>query len=320
MTQQAEMQQPSFDLVTELRRLSNHARWPVQSYVLFGWFFGAVLTKRALDIPFLVAGIAWLFLVVGLTILNSYYDKDEKEVGGMKNPMKVTKTLLYGALILLAIGLGIGALFIPAYGPTYFILAVIMVIAYFGYSYEGTRWKSNGYMAVGINAFVGTLTLWGMSALGFTDANGLTLAAPIMIAAGLAAATFKASVYSMMQVHQIEEDTERGDISMAVMHGREWTLRFSQIMMVLCGVFSFICLSLIEGISTTALTSILPYLGVAYFALVVVLFELWIRAEPGVRADADRMQKMIVVTGYLSTAAFAGIYIVLSFTGFITAV
>ncbi|MGV2435993.1 MAG UNVERIFIED_CONTAM: hypothetical protein LVT10_14825 [Anaerolineae bacterium] len=42
-------------------------------------------TRRALDIPFAIAGIAWLFLVVGLTILNSYYDKVENEVGGMRN-------------------------------------------------------------------------------------------------------------------------------------------------------------------------------------------------------------------------------------------
>ena len=313
MAQQVETQQ-NFNLLTELQRIWNHARWPVQSYVLFGWLFGAVLTRRALDLPFAIAGIAWLFLVVGLTILNSYYDKDENEVGGMKNPMKVTKTLLYGALILLAIGLGIGAFFIPTYGATYFILAVIMVIAYFFYSYEGTRWKANGYMAVTINAFVGTLTLWGMSALGFTTENAITLFSPIMLIAGLAAATFKASVYSMMQVHQIEDDTARGDRSVAVMHGRQVTLRFSQSMMVLACVFSVWCISLISNVPV-----VLPILALVYFIAVVILFEFWIRADGDSRKDANRMQRMIVVTGYLSSLAFAVIYVISSVTGFIVA-
>jgi hypothetical protein len=41
MAQQVETQQ-SFNLYATLRRLWNHARWPVQSYVLFGWLFGTL--------------------------------------------------------------------------------------------------------------------------------------------------------------------------------------------------------------------------------------------------------------------------------------
>ncbi|MGV2435992.1 MAG UNVERIFIED_CONTAM: UbiA family prenyltransferase [Anaerolineae bacterium] len=90
-----------------------------------------------------------------------------------------------------------------------------------------------------------------------------------MLIAGLAAATFKASVYSMMQVHRIEDDTARGDRSVAVLHGRQVTLRFSQSMMVCACAFSVWCISLITNVPM-----ILPILALIYF--IVSRSSIWI--------------------------------------------
>src|SRR5688572_5617038 len=129
----------SNNLNTELKRIFVHARWPVQSYVVLAFMFGVVLTKDRINLPYMIAGVAWLLIVVGLTVLNSYYDKDEAPVGGMQNPPKVNESLLYGALALLAIGLLMGL----AFGVTFWVLQLIVVVLYFFYSYEGTRWKTN---------------------------------------------------------------------------------------------------------------------------------------------------------------------------------
>lgn len=290
------------NLFTESRRIFIHARWPVQSYVVLGFLFGAVLTFHRIDLAFIVAFFAWLSIVVGLTVLNSYYDKDEAPVGGMQNPPKVNESLLYGALILIAAGLIVGF----GFGMTYWLLMLGVVIIYFFYSYEGTRWKTNGYMAVTINAIVGSMTLLGAVAVGTSD-----LMTPAIIAAGICGAAFKASVYSMMQVHQIEEDTARGDRSMAVMRGRQWTLRFSQITMVIAGIFAVISTYLMN------VSILLPLLTGGYFLVGVALFEVWIRQPADTHQDSLRMQLMIQYTGYLGSVSFFVIYLVLLMSGYI---
>lgn len=291
---------------TEAQRIFVHARWPVQSYVLLGFLLAAVLTRTTIDLPYVLAFVSWLLIVVGLTVLNSYYDKDEAPVGGMQNPPKVNETLLYGALALLAVGL----LMAVPFGATFFLLEFLVVFIYFFYSYEGTRWKENGYMAVSINAIVGSLTFLGAAAL--AGPNWFT---PEVAVAGVCAAAFKASVYAMMQVHQIKEDTERGDRSLAVMHGREFTLRFSQITMLIAGITAVIATLIISGIHE--IMPVLTVLTALYFVVGLGLFEWWLRQAPGVEADAARMQRMIAYTGYFGSVAFAIVYVVFMMVGLV---
>ena len=138
------------NLLAEVKRVFVHARWPVQSYVALGFLFSAVLTRRLIDARYLAALVAWLAIVVGLTVLNAYYDKDESPVGGMQNPPKVNRSLLHGAHTLLVFGLGLGIIF----GATFWGLMLAVVVLYFFYSHEATRWKRNGYVAIAINATV----------------------------------------------------------------------------------------------------------------------------------------------------------------------
>jgi 4-hydroxybenzoate polyprenyltransferase len=286
---------------TEVRRVFIHARWPVQSYVILGFLFGAIVTKTPVSLQMVVATLAWLLLVAGLTVFNSYYDKDDVEVGGMKSPPKITASLLYGSLTMIAAGLGL-SIFI---GLPFFICAFLTGFIYFFYSYEGTRWKSNGYAAVSINAIVGALTVLAAASL------GSSLLAPVVIYSAITAAFFKASVYTMMQVHQIEEDKKRGDPSMAVMHGRQFTLRFSQITMLLGGIFAIVAVYLMMG------EMLLPILTAIYFLVGAVLFEVWIRQPADPSHDAERMQRMIYFTGYAGSVTFFLIYLWLNFQGVI---
>jgi len=285
----------------EARRVFVHARWPVQSYVILGFLFGAIVTKTPLSAQMVVATFAWLLLVAGLTVFNSYYDKDDVEVGGMAHPPKVTASLLYGSLTMIAVGLVL-SLFISL---TFFGCAFLTGFIYFFYSYEGTRWKSNGYAAVSINAIVGALTVLAAASLGGS------LLSPAVILSAITAALFKASVYTMMQVHQIDEDKKRGDTSVAVMHGREATLRFSQITLVLSGLFAVAAVYLVLG------GLVLPLLTALYFLAGGALFDLWIRQTADPAKDATRMQRMIYFTGYAGSVTFLIIYILLNVQGII---
>ena len=286
----------------EAYRVFIHARWPVQSYVILGFLFGAIITKTPISLEMVVATIAWLFLVAGLTVFNSYYDKDDVEVGGMQHPPKVTPSLLYGSLIMLGVGLTL-SLFINL---TFFSMAFLTGFIYFFYSYEGTRWKSNGYAAVSINAIVGSLTVLAAASL------GKTWLSPEVILAAITAALFKASVYTMMQVHQIAEDKKRGDTSVAVRHGRAVTLRFAQVTMLVSGLFAIAAVYIMMSGAM-----LLPILTALYFLAGGALFEVWIRQNDDPAKDAARMQRMIYFTGYAGSVTFLAIYILLNVQGVI---
>ena len=147
-----------------------------------------------------------------------------------------------------------------------------------------------------------------MTVLGAATLGG-RLAAGEVVLGTLCAAAFKASVYSMMQVHQIEEDRQRADRSMALMLGRQRTLRFSQAMFVLAGLFAVAATWVMQiGLALTVLAAL-------YFLGGGVLFEVWIRQRPDVRLDSLRMQKMIAYTGYLGTCAFLIVYVAMAASG-----
>lgn len=68
---------------------------------------------------------------------NSYMDRDEESIGGIKNPLPPTKQLLYATVVLDAIAL-FAALFV---NPFFFILLVCYISASKAYSYRKIRLK-----------------------------------------------------------------------------------------------------------------------------------------------------------------------------------
>src|SRR6185503_982160 len=125
---------------------------------------------------------------------------------------------------------------------------------------------------------------------------------PVLLGA-ITAACFKASVYMMMQVHQIEEDKARGDTSIAVIYGRNTTLKAALFFIALAGVFGLAALY-------TALNQILlPILFFLYFMVLVYLFLNWIRRTGDAHSDMLTMMRMIYVSGYLGSVVCLIIYI-----------
>ena len=283
-------------LVAEMNRVFVHVRWPVQSYVVAGFFFGLTISGVPLNGQIFLAFTAWLSLCAGLTVFNSYYDKDEEPVGGMAQPPKVASSLLYGSLILQVIGLAI-AFFI---NNTLFFLSLLVAILYFFYSHKSFRLKSNGYVAVFLNSLLGFLTILAAASLG-----GNSSIAVILLGATMAA-FFKASVYMMMQVHQIEADKIRGDISIAVMFGRKRTLIAALASILIAGTLGLATISLItEGL-------LLPILGIAYFILLAWFFLQWIEKEADPVEDFETMTRMIYLSGYLGSVLSIIFYILLN--------
>jgi 4-hydroxybenzoate polyprenyltransferase len=286
-------------VVTELRRIFIHIRWPVQSYVLLGFLFGSIIAKHPVTVDVVLGLVSWFLICAGLTVFNSYYDKDEDPVGGMAKPPKVTSTLLYGSLVMQAAGLVLAIVL----GGVFLYLAIAVIVLYILYSHRLFRFKSNGYAAVLINSVLGALTILAAASLGpKADTAALVLAAA-------SAAVFKASVYMMMQVHQIQEDKARGDVSVAVMFGRNKTLRASLFFAVLAGACGA------AALATTG-AYVLGVLVLGYFVILGHRFALWIRQPEDPRSDYAWVRQMVYLSGYLGSVICLGAYIYFNVAGF----
>lgn len=287
-------------LATEVHRNFIHIRWPVQSYVVLGFLFGALIAKYTLSVRLVLGLVAWFLICAGLTVFNSYYDKDEAPVGGMAAPPKVTESLLYGSLAMQVAGLVIAAFL----GLKFFVLAVVVVLLYILYSHRAFRFKSNGFAAVSINATLGVLTVLAAVSLGpAPDTLALVLAA-------LTAACFKAGVYMMMQVHQIAEDRERGDISVAVKFGRTPTLEAAMLFLAAGGVLAAAALvRAIHGYVVAALV-------LAYFGLIVYRFRDWIGRDEDPEQDYVMVRQMVYLSGCLGSVFVLGIFLYYSVAGY----
>lgn len=286
-------------LAAELHANFIHARWPIQSYVVAGFLLGLLLALVPLSMTTLWAFISWLLLCIGLTIFNSYYDKDEAPVGGMVHPPKVTEGLFWGSLITQMIALGI-AVFI---GRTFFLLALFMYVVFFLYSHRMFRFKSNGYAAVFLNGVLGATTILAAASLGGS------LLRPEILCGAATAFFFKNSVYTMMQVHQIEEDTIRGDKSIAVMYGRTRTLMASLVMILIAGVFATASLYILSQ------AIVLPLLMCVYFISIAALYLVWMNRDGSKQKDTVRMNRMVYYTGYVGSVVFSVSYVYMHMRG-----
>lgn len=285
----------------ELRRIFIHARWPVQSYVLAGFVFGLALARVPLSATAVLAFFSWLLLCAGLTVFNSYYDKEEDPVGGMSRPPKITDSLFYGSLAMEAVALAMAYIV----GGLFFALAVIMAIVYFFYSHKSFRLKSNAFMAVFLNSVLGFMTILATGALSEQPF------ARVVLLGAITAAFYKASVYTMMQVHQIEEDKARGDTSIAVLFGRTRALEISSVCMVVAGAAGALTLAEATG------HYLMPAVAAVYFGAMAILLLAWRRRDVDVARDTSTMTRMVHVTGYLACVMAVVVYGYMSQTGLV---
>ena len=197
---------------------------------LFAWGFllgGATPSWRAL-LGFLSFHVC---LYGGITAYNSYYDRDEGPVGGLKVPPPVTEPLLGFSLSIQALGFVLAGWVSTAFGLLYLLVMVLSV----AYSHPRFRWKARPVLSLFVVAL-------GQGAVGF--AGGWLCGAdpprpfypPLDGALGMAgAALITTGFYPLTQLYQIEEDRTRGDRTFAVAFGARASFRFSLTLLLLGG-------------------------------------------------------------------------------------
>ncbi len=207
-------------LVAQLWHFVLHLRLHYQFFILSG---GYLLASLFLNEPnwsqfwFQFLNVHVL-LFGGATAYNSFWDKDEGPIGGLKSPPKMQPWMWTASLVIQYIGI-IFALFV---GLKFFVIYASSILLFWLYSTPLARWKGKpiiSLFAIGISTGTNSF-LMGYLAGGGGD---LTVSEGF-IAAGVACIIL--SLYPASQVYQIKEDEKRGDRTFAMEFGLKGVRQF----------------------------------------------------------------------------------------------
>src|SRR5438105_11541927 len=211
-----------------------HLRIPFSYFLLPVYIFAVGISPN-----FEKSRLLWSFIIIHFLLYpasngyNSYFDKDEKSIGGLKNPPPVNISLYYSSIALDVVAIAI------AYWKISSLFAVMILI--YGlvskaYSHPSVRLKKYpiiGWLTVGI--FQGCFAFM-MCYVGINNFDiGNLMQAKVMVPAMLTTIMLLGN-YPMTQVYQHEEDAIHGDKTMSMFLGVRGTFIFVQLVFVLATV------------------------------------------------------------------------------------
>lgn len=173
----------------------------------------------------------FVFLILHLLVYpsgngyNSYMDKDEAPIGGLKNPLQPTKELFYATVLMDVI-----ALVLSVFISLVFALGILLyILASRAYSYRRIRLKKYpviGFVTVFIfsGAFIFFITYHAVYPQKTLEVPAL----PCIIASLLIGA-----FYPLTQIYQHEEDKKDGVVTMSYLLGKRGTFIFSMILFLM---------------------------------------------------------------------------------------
>jgi 4-hydroxybenzoate polyprenyltransferase len=213
-----------------------HLRIPF-SFFLLPVFLFALSQADTIIWPstILAFAILHLFIFPSSNGYNSYEDRDETSIGGLKYPPKVTKNLYYATLLLDITGI-LFSLFISVWFSLFIFIFVLVSRAY---SYRKVRLKK--YPVIGfLTVFIfqgGFVFLMAASAIStFSIASFLTIGNMLCMCI---ASLFIGSIYPLTQIYQHEADRKDGVISISYKLGYIGTFIFSSLLFSIASVFMF---------------------------------------------------------------------------------
>lgn len=210
-----------------------HLRIPFSIYLMPVFFFAASSPPVVFSWQLLVAFIAiHFFLYPASNGYNSYFDKDEKSIGGLENPPAVDKELYYVSLVFDVVALLLGFLINWRFSLMMFIYGLVSK----AYSHPAIRLKKYAVPSLLAAAlFQGGFTYL----MVFQALHKLTfyaLTQHYILFPALLSTMMITGFYPMTQVYQHEEDSKRGDHTFSLMMGIRGTFLFSGIVFLLSDI------------------------------------------------------------------------------------
>lgn len=154
---------------------------------------------------------------------NSYQDRDEGSIGGLKYPPEVTANLYYATLLMDILAL-LAGLFISVY---FSLMVLVFIIMSRAYSYRQIRLKK--YPVIGfltVFVFQGAFVFL-MSSAAISGVNWISLFAENSLICMVVSSLFIGSIYPLTQIYQHQADKNDGVISISYKLGYTGTFVFS---------------------------------------------------------------------------------------------
>ena len=201
-----------------------HLRIPFSYFLLPIFLFSLSLSPNLNE-----SRMFWVFFILHFLLYpasngyNSYFDKDEKSIGGLKNPPPVNIGLYYLALVLDVAAVVLGYMKL---NMTFAVMLLIYGLVSKAYSHPHIRLKKYpvvGWVVTGLFQGLFTFLMCYVGINDFSIENGMRL--PVILP-GLLTSLMLWGNYPMTQIYQHEEDGKRGDSTFSMMLGIRGTFYF----------------------------------------------------------------------------------------------
>ena len=213
-----------------------HLRFPF-SFFLMPVFLFALSQSAHVNWPTAIFAFVILHLLIfpSSNGYNSYQDRDETSIGGLKHPPKVSRNLYYATLFMDTMGVLL-SLFVSVF---FSLFVLIFVLVSRAYSYRNVRLKKYaviGFLTVFIfqGAFVFLMASSAITVFSF--GNFFTLNNIICMSV---ASLFIGSIYPLTQIYQHEADKKDGVISISYKLGYTGTFLFSALLFSIATIFLY---------------------------------------------------------------------------------
>jgi 1,4-dihydroxy-2-naphthoate octaprenyltransferase len=260
-----------------------HLRIPFSYFLLPVFLFALAVSPNVS-----AKSLLWTFIIVHIFIYpasngyNSYFDKDEKSIGGLKNPPPVNKGLYYLSLLLDVAGIVLGIILINV---TFGIMLLVYGLVSKAYSHPWIRLKKfpiAGWLVAGL--FQGLFTFV-MCYVGINNYGLETALKPAVLIPGTLSTIMLWANYPMTQIYQHEEDGRRGDLTLSRMLGIVGTFFF------VSATFTVVTVGFVLYL-TTYFSSMYAWLFMTALLPVVTYFFIWFYQAYNDQRKADYKHTM----------------------------
>lgn len=249
----------------------------------------------------------WVFVILHFLVYpasngyNSYFDKDEQSIGGLKHPPPVNRGLYFLSLTLDVLAIVLAFLKI---NTTFAIMVLIYGLISKAYSHPSIRLKKHAWTSwIIIGLFQGLFT-FAMCYVGVNDFElSHTLKREVLLPGMLTSIMLWAN-YPLTQVYQHDEDTKRGDFTLSAKLGIVGTFYFAASVFTIAAIgfllyFKFI---LGEKYSWAFLLIMIPVLAYFFYWFFLIM-------KNNKNADYTRTMRLNFISGVCLNAFFLYLFL-----------
>jgi 1,4-dihydroxy-2-naphthoate octaprenyltransferase len=210
-----------------------HLRIPFSLFLMPVFFFALSLTPNLDGERLVIVFLALhLFLYPSSNGYNSYFDKDEESIGGLKHPPKVTSDLYWLSHGFLLIAVVLGLMISWSFASMLMIYAGVSM----AYSHPSIRIKKYPWASWFVAGFFQGYFTFAAAYAGLSDLGWDVFMKSHVALPGLLTSLMLWANYPLTQIYQHREDSRRGDLTLSLKLGIRGTFIFSAILFVFTGI------------------------------------------------------------------------------------